>query len=40
MKIAQNKKKISNQLMEIRKSHHQKYMLNFNMVITDFNKTL
>ena len=37
MKISQNKK-INDQLMEIRKSGHQKFMLNSNMVITDCNK--
>ena len=36
MKIAQNKK--NDQLMEIRKSGHQEYMLNSNMVITDCDK--
>ena len=37
MKIAQNKK-INDKLMEIRKSCHQEYMLNSNMVITGCNK--
>ena len=36
MKIAQNKK--NDQLIEIRKSGHQEYMLNSNMVITDCDK--
>ena len=34
----ENENKINDQLMEIRKSSHQKYMLNSNMVITDSNK--
>ena len=37
MKIPQNKK-INDQLMEIRKTSHQEYMLRSNMVITDCNK--
>ena len=36
MKIAQNKK--NDQLIEIRKSGHQEYMLNSKMVITDCDK--
>ena len=37
MKIAQNKK-INDQLMGIRNSRHQEYMLNSNMLITDCDK--
>ena len=36
-KITQTKK-INDQLMEIRKSHHQEYMLNSNTVINECNK--